>query len=130
MRTLPADKTQRLGAEAVDFDPEHVDGGDFAQYLEVAFGLGVEVEVEQQVHVGPGSLTHSLKVQAQVLEHTPVDVELGIEGASKAGPPTLWIFAIPFVEENIGLQRAEAFFAHFPADCLDAVELGDRGRVV
>ena len=94
MRALAADVAQRLGIEAVDLDPEHVEVRDRAQDLQIALGLGVEVEVEQDVDVGPGAVAHRLEVHAQIAQHLAVDVELGLErrrrspAASPAGLPS------------------------------------------
>ena len=54
MLAFGTDIAQRLRAEAVEFDPEQVEVGDLAQDLQVAFGLRVEVQVEQDVDIGTG----------------------------------------------------------------------------
>ena len=96
VRAGAADMAQRLGAEGVDLDPEHVEVGDLAQDLEIALGLGVEVEVEQQIDVGPRALADGLQVHAQIAQHVPVDVELGIERRAEAGAPALGVLgALP-----------------------------------
>src|SRR5712691_3294528 len=46
MRALPPYVAERLCVIAVDLDPEHLDIGDRPEDLQVALGLGVEVEVE------------------------------------------------------------------------------------
>src|SRR5262245_3015337 len=130
MRALPADIPQSFRAEGVDFHPEHIEGGDLAQNLEIAFGLGVEVEVKQQVHVGSGAFAHGLQMQAQVMENVPVDIELGIKGNRKPWPPALGVSAAGLVEENVGLEGAETLLAYLAAHGLDAVELGDCRAVV
>src|SRR5262245_32767478 len=130
MRALPADIPQSLRVEGVDFHPEHVEGGDLAQNPKVAFGRGVEVEVEQEIHAGSGAFAHGLQMQAQVVENVPVDIELGIKGNRKAGPPAPGVLAAWLVEENVGLEGAETLLAHLPAHGLDAVELGDCRGVV
>ena len=56
MRALAPDQAQRLGAITVDLDPEHVEVADGAQDFQIALGAGIEVEIEQQVDVGPGTL--------------------------------------------------------------------------
>lgn len=53
MGALPANIGERRGAIAVGFDPKHLDVGDRPQDLQITFGLGVEVQVEQQVDIGP-----------------------------------------------------------------------------
>ena len=127
MRALPADVAQRLGAVAVDLDPEHVEVGDLAQDLQEAFGLGVEVEVEQDVDVGPRAVADRLQMHAQVAQHGAVDVQLGMERRAEARPPAARLAVL--VDEDVGLERAEALLAHLAADRLDAVEIGD-GRLV
>jgi hypothetical protein len=47
MRTLAANVAKRLRVETVDLDPEHVHVFYRAQDLQIAFGFGVEVQVEQ-----------------------------------------------------------------------------------
>ena len=56
MRALAAYKAKRLRIEGIDLDPEHVHIFDCAQDLQIAFGLGVEVEVEQQIDIRSGAV--------------------------------------------------------------------------
>src|SRR5262249_35162828 len=130
MRTMPADQAQRLRGEAVDLNPKHVERRQLAQNLEVTFGLGVEVEVEQQIDVRAGALADGFQMQAQILEKVTVDVELGIERAGEARAPAFRVLAPRLIQKDIGLERTEAALAHFPADRLDAVEIADGGLVV
>ena len=53
-----------------------------------------------------------------------IDVDLGLERRAEAGPPALRLAV--GVDEDVGLHRGEALFAHLAADRLDAVEIGDR----
>src|SRR5262249_5182077 len=102
---------------------------DLAHDPEVALGLGVEVEVEQQAHLRPAALAQRLQVRADVAENRAVDVELRLERRAEAGPPALRVAAARLVEEDVGLARAATLRARFPCNRLDAVEIGD-GRLV
>ena len=55
---------ERLGAVGVDLDPEHVEVRDRAEYFEITFGLGVEIEIEQEIDLRPGAVVERLKVHA------------------------------------------------------------------
>ena len=51
----------------------------------------------------------------------------GSNGDAEAGTPALRLAV--GIDEDVGLQRGEALFAHLAADRLDAVEIGDRRLV-
>ena len=51
MRALLADGAERLRHKGVDFDPEYIEIRDRPQDLEIAFGLGVEIQIEQDVDI-------------------------------------------------------------------------------
>ncbi len=93
MRAVAADITERLGIVAIDLDPEHVEVGDFAQDFQIAFGLGVEIEIEQDIDIGPGAVANGFQMHAQVAQHLAVDIESRartarqIRGASPAACP-------------------------------------------
>src|SRR5713101_1689113 len=127
MRTLTPDIAERFGIEAVDLDPEHVEVGNGAQDLEIAFGLGVEVEVEQDVDLRPGAVADGLQMAAQTAQHLAVDIDLRREGHAETGPPASRLAGI--VSEDIGLQRGELPFPNFASDRLHAVEIRDRRLV-
>ena len=127
MRALPADVAQRLGAVAVDLDPEHVEIGKRAEDLEITLGLGVEIEVEQEIDIRAGAVVERLEMHAQIAQHILVDVELGIERPAEPRPPALRLAVL--VGEQVGLERAEPLLAHLAPDRLDAVEIGDRRLV-
>ena len=55
------------------------------------------------------------------------DIELRHERNAKPGPPGAR--SAPIVNEDVGLQRAEALLAHLGADRLYAVQAGDCGLV-
>src|SRR6266480_5002900 len=118
---------ERFGIETVDLDPEHVEVGNGAQDLEIAFSLGVEVEVEQDVDIRPGTLTDGFEMAAQVAQHLAVDIDLRRKRHAETGPPASRPARI--VSEDIGLQRGELLFPDFASDRLHAVEIGDRRRV-
>jgi hypothetical protein len=127
MRTLPPDVAERFRTETVDFDPEHVEVGDGAQDLQIAFGLGVEIEVEQDIDIRTCAVADGFEMHAQVVQHLAVDIDLGLERRAEAGPPARGLARV--VGEDIGLQRGEFLFADLAPDCLDAVEIGDRGLI-
>src|SRR6476646_3826550 len=108
MRTLPPDIAERFGIETVDLDPKHVEVGNGAKDLEVAFGLGVKVEVEQDVDIRPGTVPYGFKMAAQVAQHLAVHIDLRREGHAETGPPASRLARI--VSEDIGLQRGELLF--------------------
>src|SRR5262249_34926112 len=127
VRRLATDIAERLGTVGVDLDPEHVDVRDRAQYSQIAFGLGIEAEIEQQIDVRPGAVVERLEVHAQIAQYLLVDVEVGIErppeGRAAAPRPPL------FVNQDVCFERAETLLAHLAADRLHAVEVGDRWLV-
>ena len=127
MRTLAPDIAERFGIETVDLDPEHVEVGNGAQDLEIAFGLGVEVEVEQDVDIRPGALADGFKMCAQVAQYLAVDIDFRRKGRAETRPPASRPARI--VSEDIGLQRGELLFPDFASDRLHAVEIGDRRLV-
>ena len=69
--------SKRLGVAAVDFDPEHVEIGNRLYDLNRALGLGVEIEIEEQVRVGPGAVADRFEMGAQIAQDRLVDIELG-----------------------------------------------------
>src|SRR5262249_38153386 len=95
---------------AVDLDPEHVEVRDRAQYFQIAFGLGVEIEIEHEIDVRPSAVVERLEVHAQIPQHLLVDVELGIERPPEAQAPALRPAVL--VNEDVGLERAETLLAH------------------
>lgn len=80
MRALPSDITEGFRTEAVDLDPEHVEVGNGAQDLQITFGLGVEVAIQQDVDVRTRAVADRLQMHMQVAQDLAVDVDLGREG--------------------------------------------------
>ncbi len=68
MRALAPDIGERVGVVGVELDPEHVLVLDRLQQLHIAFGLGVEVEVEQQVHVRPGAVAEGFEMRLEIAQ--------------------------------------------------------------
>src|ERR1700730_12719488 len=101
MRTLTPDIAECFGIEAVDLDPEHVEIGNGAQDLKIAFGLGIEVEVEQDVDIRPGAVTDGFELVAQITQPLAVDVDLRRKGRAETGPPAGGLAVI--VSEDVGL---------------------------
>src|SRR5262249_16343462 len=127
MRALPADQRQRFRIIAVDLDPEHVEVFDRAQDLQVAFGLCVEIEIQQDIDVRPGTVPNRFEVHAQISQYLPLDVDLGLKRRAEAGSPAAGLAVL--IGEDVGLQRGELLLAHLPSDGLDAVEAFDRWLV-
>src|SRR5258706_15799531 len=127
MRTLPPDIAEGFRIEAVDLDPEHVEVGNGAQDFEITFGLGVEVEIKQDVDIGPGAIADRLEMRAQIAQYLAVDVDLRRERHSKTGSPTRRLARV--VSEDVGLQRGKVLFPDLASDRLHAVEIGDRRLV-
>src|SRR5258707_13409510 len=127
MRTLPPDIAEGFRIEAVDLDPEHVEVGNGAQDFEITFGLGVEVEIKQDVDIGPGAIADRLEMRAQIAQYLAVDVDLRRERHSKTGSPTRRLARV--VSEDVGLQRGKFLFPDFASDRLHTVEIGDRRLV-
>src|SRR6516165_529263 len=124
MRALPADVAERLRVEAVDLDPEHVEVGDLAQDLQVAFGLGVEIAVEQDVDIRACAVADRFQVHAQVAQDLAVDIDLRLEGRAEAGPPAARLAVV--IGEDVGLERGELLLAYLAPHGLDAIEVLDR----
>src|SRR5882757_2574496 len=127
MRTLTPDIAERFRIEAVDLYPEHVEIGNGAQDIEITFGLGVEVEVEQDVDIRPGAIADGLEMRAQVAQYLALDVDLRRKRHAKAGPPARGLARV--VSEDVGLQRGKFLFPDIASDRLHAVEIGDRRLV-
>src|SRR5258708_20233846 len=127
MRTLTPDIAEGFRIEAVDLDPEHVEVGNGAQDLEITFGGGVEVEIKQDVDIGPGAIADRLEMRAQIAQYLAVDVDLRRERHSKTGSPTRRLARV--VSEDVGLQRGKVLFPDLASDRLHAVEIGDRRLV-
>src|SRR6201991_150378 len=127
MRALPPDIAERLRAEAVDLDPEHVEIFDRAQDLQIALGLSVEVEVKQDVDVGASAIADGLEMHAKVAQHLSINIDLGKERRPEAGPPAGRLAVV--IGEDVGLECRELLLAHFAPDRLHAVETFD-GRLV
>src|SRR5450631_718481 len=122
MRTLPPYIAERFGVEAVDLDPEHVEIGDGAQDLQIPLGLGVEVEVKQDVDIGSRAVSNGLEMHAQIAQYLAVDIDLRLERRAEAGSPASRLAV--GVSENVGLQGGKSFLADLASDRLDAVEIG------
>src|SRR3954449_7184680 len=99
MRALAANVTERFRRVAVDLDPEHVDVRDGAEDLQVAFGLGVEVEIEQQSEIGAESVTQRFEMHVQIAQYGGVDVELRIIRRAEAGAPAARVLAVLINED-------------------------------
>ena len=80
---------QRLRVAAVNLDPEHVEIRDRLDDPNVALGLGVEIEIEEQVHIRPGAVADRFEMGAQVAQYRLVDIELWGERYAKAQAPAL-----------------------------------------
>src|SRR3546814_5729441 len=63
--------------------PENVQIGRSPQQLQEALRLGVEIDVEQDVHVGAGALAQGFYVVAQVAHMAALDIEVRLEGRGK-----------------------------------------------
>src|SRR5664279_535878 len=126
VRTLPPDIAECFRVEAVDLDPEHVEIGDDTQDLQIPLGLGIEIEIEQNIDIGPGAITDGLQMHAQVAQYLAVDVDLRLEWRAEAGSPASRLAVC--VSEDVGLQGGKLLLAHLAPDRLDAVEIGN-GRL-
>src|SRR5713226_1064354 len=127
MRTLTPDIAKGFGIEAVDFDPEHVEIGNGAQDLEIAFGLGVEIEIEQDIDIRPRAIADGFEIHAQIAQYLAVDIDLGFERRAESGPPAHRLAGI--VSEDVGLQRGKFLCPDFASDRLHAIEIVDRRLV-
>src|SRR6516165_3875298 len=128
MRALAADVTECFRAEGIDLHPEHVDVGDCAENFEIAFGLRVEIEIEEQADIGSSAVAERFEMNAQIAQNGLVDVQLRVIRRSETRPVTARLAVL--VDEDVGLAGCEAALAHLAADCLDAVEIRDRGLVI
>src|ERR1700730_6665461 len=127
MWALASDVAERFRTETVDLDPEHVEVGDGAKDLEVTFGFGIEIEVEQDIDAWSRAIAEGLEMHAQIAQNPAVDVDLRRERHAEPGTPALGLAVV--VSEDVGLQRGEFFLADFVSDRLDAIEIGDRRLV-
>src|SRR5713226_5444524 len=127
MRTLPPDIAEGFGIEAVDLDPEHVEVGNGAQDFQIALGLGVEIQVEQDVDIRSCAVADRFEMHAQIAQDLAVDIDLGFERRAKSRPPALRLAGI--VSEDVGFQRGKFLLANLASDRLDAIEIVDRRLV-
>ena len=63
-------------------------------------------------------------MHAEVSQHLAVDIDLRLERRAEARPPALRLAV--GVDEDVGLHRRKAFFAHLAPDSFHAVEIGNR----
>ena len=87
-------------------DPEHVDIKNLAQDFELALGLGVGVEIEQQLDIRAGALADRRETPQQIAQHPLLDIELEIERHAKAGPPGMQRPRV--MQKGVGLEAGEA----------------------
>src|SRR5262249_46804983 len=127
VRTVTADIAQSLRVVAVDLDPEHLKIGNRPKNLQIALGLGVEVEIEQQIDIRTGAVADCFKMITQIAQHRFVDIQLGDKGNAKPGPPAARHAVI--IGKYVGLQRGKALVADLAADRSYSVEAGDGGLV-
>src|SRR6202045_1310860 len=127
MRALTPYIAERFGIETVDLDPEHVEVGNAAQDFQIAFGLGVEVEIEQDVDIRPSAVADGFQVHAQIAQYLAVDVDFGFERRPETRSPAPRLAFM--VSEDVGLQCGKLLLADLVPDRLDAVEIGDRRLV-
>src|ERR1700682_348601 len=127
MRTLPPDIAERFRIKTVDLDPEHVEVGNGAQDFEIALGLGVEIQVEQNVDIWSGAVADGFEMHPQIAQDLAVDIDLGLERRAKSRPPALRLAGI--VGEDVGLQRGKFLLANLASDRLDTIEIVDRRLV-
>src|SRR5450631_1444030 len=123
MRTLPADIAKRFRIKTVDLDPEHIEVGNCAQDFQITLGLGVEIQVEQDVDIRSGAVADGFKMHAQIAQDLAVDIDLGLERRAKSRPPALRLAGV--VGEDVGLQRGKFPLANLASDRLDAIEIVD-----
>ena len=92
---------------------------------DVAFGLEVEIEIEEEFDVLAGAIAEACKLIVERLLDADRRVELGSAGrATEAGHVE---FRTPTVEQkDVGLERREAALAHVLAELADVVERADR----
>src|SRR6516164_6549131 len=119
--------TERLGIEAVNLDPEHVEVFDCSENPEIAFGLGVEIEVKQDIDFRPRSLANCLKVHTQIAQDFVFDIDFGLKRRAESRSPAGRFAAL--IGENVGLERGEFFLAYLASNRLDAIEAFDRRLV-
>src|SRR6202048_458319 len=119
MRTLTPDIAERFGIEAVDLDPEHVEVGNGAQDLQIAFGLGVEIEIGEDDGTLSSAVADVFEMHAQIAQDLAVDINLGLERRAKSRPPALRLAGI--VGEDVGLERGKFLLADLASDRLDAI---------
>ena len=92
---------------------------------DVALGLKVEIEIEEELDVLAGAITEARKLFVERLLDADRRVELGSTGrATEAGHVE---FRAPTVEQkDVGLERREAALSHLLAQLADVIEGADR----
>jgi hypothetical protein len=92
---------------------------------DVALGLEVEIEIEEELDVVAGAITEGAKLFVERLLDAERRVELGSAGrATEAGHVE---FRNPTIEQkDVSLERREAALAHVLAELADVVEGADR----
>ena len=100
-----------------------------AQDFEEPLGLGVKIEIEQDVDIGANAVAQGFKVHDEIAQHGAVNIEIGLVRTTETRPPSPRIL-LPFINKDVRLAGLEALVANFSADRIDAIEIGDRWLVV
>ena len=122
---LAADVGEGLGLVHVDFDPHH-----FERFKRLADLAGdergaVEVEVERDLHIGPGAGLERGDVFGDVAQQGGDGVAVEVVDAAPTGSVDAGGVA---GEDDVGFERVEALLADFCAEGSDVVHRAERGR--
>src|SRR5262249_33633426 len=112
------DERERTRIEAVDLDPHESVPLERADEADIALGLEIEIEVDEELDVLAGALAQARKLLVELLLDPERRIELRAAGrTSKAGHVEFRVRAVK--QEDVGLECREAALAHVLAELAD-----------
>ena len=122
---LASDVGERLGLVHVDLDPHHLELFERLADLAGDERRAVEVEVERDLHIGPGAGLERADVFGNVAQQRGDGVAVEVVDAAPAGSVDAGRVA---GEDDVGLEGVEALLADFDAEGGDVVHRAQRRR--
>ena len=84
---MVADIGKGFGIVAVDLDPEHIQVRYGADHLQKTFGLGVEIEVQENIHIRPGAVAEGFVFGVDLTGDFFLHVQLGVKRPPEPSAP-------------------------------------------
>ena len=118
-----ADLAQRQRVVTVDLEPHQAQVVEGARHRQVALGLEVEIQVEEDVHVRPRAFAQRRQLFAQRAD----DAARRVQVDPVLEPRHVQRRRLAVEQEDVGLERAEPAFAHLAPEGDEIVRAG-KGR--